>query len=110
SAPQTPTPADTAVRAARSAAKSTGDRAEDAVDQAERTLADAAHRIEKAIAEGVQQIRTHGKAYATEAADQIEDAQRYVVGQVRERPLAATGLALGVGVLIGLILASGRHR
>ena len=32
-----------------------------------------------------------------EAADQIEDAQRYVVGQVRERPLAATGLALGLG-------------
>ncbi|MCA3710242.1 MAG: hypothetical protein IM658_05995 [Phenylobacterium sp.] len=106
----TATPADKAVRAARSAAKSTVDIAEDAVEQAERKLADAAHRIEKAIAEGVDQIRAHGKAYAAEAVDQIEDAQRYVVGQVRERPLAATGLALGVGVLIGLILSSGRHR
>ena len=35
---------------------------------------------------------------------------RYVAGQVRERPLAATGIALGVGVLIGLILAGGRNR
>ncbi len=106
----TATPADKAVQAARSAAKSTVDIAEDAVERAERTLADAAHRIEKAVAEGVHQIRNHGKAYAAEAADQIEDAQRYVVGQVRGRPLAATGLALGVGVLIGLILAGGRHR
>jgi len=29
---------------------------------------------------------------------------------VRERPLAATGVALGVGVLIGLLLAGGRNR
>lgn len=106
----TATPADKAVRAARSAAKSTVDIAEDAVEQAERKLADAARRIERAVAEGVDQIRAHGKAYAAEAVDQIEDAQRYVVSQVRERPLAATGLALGVGVLIGLILSSGRHR
>ena len=101
---------DKAVRAARSAAHSTVDIAEDAVEQAERKLADAARRIEKAVAEGVEQIRTHGKAYASEAKDQIEDAQRYVASQVRERPLAATGLALGVGVLIGLILAGGRNR
>jgi ElaB/YqjD/DUF883 family membrane-anchored ribosome-binding protein len=29
---------------------------------------------------------------------------------VRERPLAATGAALGVGVLIGLLLASASRR
>jgi ElaB/YqjD/DUF883 family membrane-anchored ribosome-binding protein len=29
--------------------------------------------------------------------------------QIRARPLAATGLALGVGVLIGLLLSSGRR-
>ena len=73
-------------------------------------MADAARRIEKAVAEGVEQIRTHGKVYAAEAKDQIDEAQRYVSGQVRERPLAATGIALGVGVLIGLILAGGRNR
>ena len=104
------TTADKAVRAARSAAKSTAEAAGDAVDQAERKLTDAAKRLEKAVAEGVEQIRTHGKAYAAEAKDQIEDAQRYVAGQVRERPLAATGVALGVGVLIGLLLAGGRNR
>ena len=104
------TSADKAVRAARSAAKSTVDAAEDAVEQAERKLADAARRIEKAVAEGVEQIRAQGKVYAAEAADQFEDAQRYVAGQVRERPLAATGVALGIGVLIGLILAGGRNR
>jgi ElaB/YqjD/DUF883 family membrane-anchored ribosome-binding protein len=90
--------------------KSTTEVAGDAVEHAERKLNDAAHRIEKAVAEGVEQIRTQGKAYAAEAKDQIEDAQRYVAGQVRERPLAATGVALGVGVLIGLLLAGGRNR
>ena len=106
----TATTVDKAARAARAAVKSTSEVAGDAVDQAERNLADAAHRIEKAVAEGVEQIRSHGKAYAAEAKDQIDDAQRYVTGQVRERPLAATGVALGVGVLIGLLLAGGRNR
>jgi ElaB/YqjD/DUF883 family membrane-anchored ribosome-binding protein len=44
------------------------------------------------------------------AADHIDDAQRYVAGQVRERPMTATGIAVGVGVLIGLLLATGRNR
>lgn len=104
------TTVDKATRAARAAVKSTTEVAGDAVEQAERKLADAARRIEKAVAEGVEQIRTHGKVYASEAKDQIDEAHRYVAGQVRERPLAATGIALGVGVLIGLILAGGRNR
>lgn len=104
------TPADKAVRAARSAARSTVEAAEDAVEKAELKLADATRKIERAVAEGVEQIRTQGKAYASEAKDQLDEAQRYVAGQVRERPLTSTGIALGVGVLIGLLLAGGRHR
>ena len=101
---------DKTVRAARSAIKSTSEAASDAVDQAEHTLSDAARRIEKAVTEGVEHIRNHSKAYASEAADHIEDAQRYVAGRVRERPMTATGIAVGVGVLIGLLLAGGRNR
>ena len=104
------TPADKAVRAARSAAKSTVDAAEDAVEQAEREFAQAARRVEKAVAEGIEEIRTQARAYASEAKDQLDEAQHYVAGQVRERPLTATGIALGVGVLIGLLLAGGRSR
>ena len=101
---------DKTVRAARSAIKSTSEAASDAVDHAEHSLSDAARRIEKAVTEGVEQIRSHSKAYASEAADHIDDAQRYVAGRVRERPMTATGLAVGVGVLIGLLLATGRNR
>ena len=101
---------DKTARAARSAIKSTTEAASDAVDRAEHSLSDAARRIEKAVTEGVEHIRNHSKAYASEASDHIDDAQRYVASRVRERPVAATGIAVGVGVLIGLLLAGGRNR
>jgi ElaB/YqjD/DUF883 family membrane-anchored ribosome-binding protein len=104
------TTVDKTIRAARSAIRSTTEAASDGVDHAEHTLSDAARRIEKAVTEGVEQIRNHTKAYASEASDHIDDAQRYVAGRVRERPMTATGIAVGVGVLIGLLLATGRNR
>jgi len=101
---------DKTVRAARSAIRSTTEAASDAVDQAEHSLSDAARRIEKAVTESVEHIRNHSKAYVSEASDHIDDAQRYVAGRVREQPIAATGIAVGIGVLIGLLLAGGRNR
>ena len=49
------------------------------------------------------------RVYADNAGQQMDQAQQYVTERVRERPLAATGAALGVGVLIGLLLSSGRR-
>jgi ElaB/YqjD/DUF883 family membrane-anchored ribosome-binding protein len=40
--------------------------------------------------------------------DGIDDAHRYLRRQWKERPLAVTGTALGVGLLVGLLLASRR--
>ncbi len=65
--------------------------------------------MEKAVQEGVEQIRAQSRAYADTAGQQLDEAQRYMTDRVREKPLAATGAALGVGVLIGLLLASGRR-
>ena len=77
--------------------------------EAQKTFADAAKRIEKAVQDGLEQLRAQSRAYADTAGEQIDEAQRYVSERVRERPLAATGAALGVGVLIGLLLSAGRR-
>ena len=77
---------------------------------AQRSFSDAARRIEKAVSEGVEQLRAQTRAYSDTAGEQIDVAQQYVTERVRERPLAATGAALGIGVLIGLLLASASSR
>jgi ElaB/YqjD/DUF883 family membrane-anchored ribosome-binding protein len=76
--------------------------------EAQRSFADARTRIEQAVQDGLEQLRSQSRAYADNASQQIEQASQYMTDRVRERPLAATGAALGVGVLIGLLLSAGR--
>lgn len=40
--------------------------------------------------------------------DGLDDAHRYMKRQWKERPLAVTGTAVGVGLIIGLLLGSRR--
>lgn len=78
--------------------------------EAQKTFQDAAKRFEKVVNESVETIRAQTRAYADTAGQQIDEAQRYVTERVKERPLASAGMALGVGVLIGLLLSGGRRR
>ena len=75
---------------------------------AQKTIADAAKRIESAVQQGLEQVRSQSRVYADVAGEQLDEASRLASEQIRARPLAATGLALGVGVLIGLLLAPRR--
>lgn len=77
--------------------------------EAQRTFTEARAKIEQVVQEGLEQLRAHSRTYADGAGQQLEVAQQYVTERVKERPLAATGAALGVGVLIGLLLSSGRR-
>jgi ElaB/YqjD/DUF883 family membrane-anchored ribosome-binding protein len=101
---------DTAAKDAKATAQSVADAASEIASQAERTFADAAKRFEKIVSEGVEQIRAQSRTYADTTVEHLDEAQRYVVERVREKPLMAAGTALGVGLLIGLLLASGRNR
>ena len=74
--------------------------------EAQRSFADAAKRIERAVSEGIEQLRAQTRAYSDTAGQQIDQAQQYASERIKERPLAATGAALGVGVLIGLLLGA----
>jgi ElaB/YqjD/DUF883 family membrane-anchored ribosome-binding protein len=77
--------------------------------EAQRVFTEARGKIQQAVQDGLEQIRAQSRTYADSAGEQMEQAQQYVTERVRERPLAATGAALGVGVLIGLLLSSGRR-
>jgi ElaB/YqjD/DUF883 family membrane-anchored ribosome-binding protein len=78
-------------------------------DEAQRIAAEAAHRIEAAVQEGLAKLRAQSKVYAETATEQLDEAQKYAAERIRERPLASAGVALGVGVVIGLLLAGGRR-
>jgi len=91
---------------ATAAVNAAADKATKLSAEAQRSFAEAAKRIEKVVAEGIEQLRAQTRAYSDTAGQQIDQASQYMTERVRERPLAATGAALGVGVLIGLLLAS----
>jgi len=77
----------------------------DAADQAREKLTEAAHRTEAAVREGIETLRAQSRAYTDNASEQFDVAQRYVVDRVKERPVTATLAGIGVGLLIGLLLA-----
>ena len=81
---------------------------QDAVDVAERSLTEAARRAERALRDGVESLRAQTRGYTEEAEARFDDAQKYVVERVKERPVTATLAGLGVGLLIGLLLSNRR--
>jgi ElaB/YqjD/DUF883 family membrane-anchored ribosome-binding protein len=90
-------------------AKSAAETAKRVNEDAQRLVADAAKKIEHAVTEGLEQLRAQSRTYADNAGQHLDEASRYMTERVKERPLAATGAALGVGVLIGLLLSAGRR-
>jgi len=67
-----------------------------------------AEKLKAKASEYYGTARERGAEYYDEAQDRFDDAQRYVVERVQERPIQSTAIALGVGVVIGLLLAGRR--
>ena len=78
----------------------------DAVAITERLVADAARMAEKTIRDGVEALRAQTQAYSGPASQTVDDAQRYVIERVKERPVTAALAGLGVGFLLGVLLSS----
>lgn len=83
----------------------------------DRRIRELARRAEEAVREraeklreGAGVLRDRAKDYYDDAYEHLDTAQRYIVERVQERPLAATAAAVGVGILVGLVLAGGRRR
>ncbi|WP_369058119.1 hypothetical protein ABOZ73_10570 [Caulobacter sp. 73W] len=91
---------------AREAVADTKRSFKDTAATAKAGLTDAAHKAEKALKEGAEALRAQSRTYADNASQYWDDGQRYVVERVKERPVTATLAGLGVGVLLGLLLAN----
>jgi ElaB/YqjD/DUF883 family membrane-anchored ribosome-binding protein len=101
---------------------------QNAVDDLRANGADQAQRLKASVREASQQaeqavrdsaddlraraddLRARARDYYEDASDRLESAQRYLVEQVQEKPVAATLTAVGVGLVLGLLLAGGRRR
>ena len=76
----------------------------------EDALADFRDRAAQVAQETIDAIRTQAKPYIGDAGQKLSDAEKYLAERVQKQPLTTTLAALGVGVLVGLILAGGRNR
>ena len=75
----------------------------------EERVREFALRAEQAVRERAGEFRERAQHYYDEANDQLETAQRYITERVQEKPLASTLTAVGIGVVIGMLLAGGRR-
>jgi ElaB/YqjD/DUF883 family membrane-anchored ribosome-binding protein len=78
----------------------------DSLAAAERRLTDAAKTAERVIKDSIEAIKAQTQAYSGPAGQTVDEAQRYVIERVKERPVTATLAGLGVGFLLGVLLSS----
>ena len=79
---------------------------QDALRNAQKTLSEAAKTVEKAVRDGVETLRAQAKTYTDNPSEHVDKAQQYVVERVKERPMTATLAGLGLGLVIGLLIAN----
>ena len=94
---------------ASTAIDETADRVDKTLKDAEKQLNDLTEQARKTIQEGLETVRSRPADLCRHRRRLIDVAQKYVSEKVQERPLTATFAALGVGVLIGMLLAGGRR-
>ena len=85
------------------------DRVKESLSETEKALHETVQRAEQVIQEGLEKLRAQSRLYGEEAERSFDSAQKYITGRVHERPVATTAIALGVGVLVGLLIG-GRRR
>lgn len=81
----------------------------EALAMAQQKIAETAKIAQKALREGADNLRAQSASYRENAGQQFDDAQRYVVERVKERPVTAALTGLGVGLLLGLLLSNNRR-
>jgi hypothetical protein len=76
----------------------------------EEALADFRERATQVAQETIESLKSQARPYIGDAGQRLSEAEKYLVDRVQRQPLTTTLAALGVGVLVGLVLAGGRNR
>ena len=82
----------------------------EAAAEASRAVGDLTRRAQEAVHERLDGIGGPARDYTELAGERFDEAQRYLVDKINEKPIQAAVTALGVGVVIGFLLAGGRGR
>lgn len=72
-------------------------------------MKDITQDLTDAAKSGVRQARGYVTDAASMAADRGRDAVKTVEGQIEDNPLAAVGIAFGVGLVLGALFIGGRR-
>ena len=78
------------------------------MDDLRAVMADAEELLRATAGEAgpkVQEVRARAEETLRNARDHMQDAGRKLDAQVREHPWAAVGVAAGLGLLLGVLLA-----
>jgi ElaB/YqjD/DUF883 family membrane-anchored ribosome-binding protein len=97
-------------RQAREAVNSAADHGHnalvDAVGAAERIIDSFAKSAEHLLKDSLDGLRDQTESYRDEAWRHLDEGQRYVVDHVKQRPVSFTLAGLGIGLLVGVLLAN----
>jgi ElaB/YqjD/DUF883 family membrane-anchored ribosome-binding protein len=86
-------------------ARQARDAVNSATDHGQRALSEAIGAAERFLTDILDGLRTQTASYTEEAMHHLEDGQHYVTDQVKQRPMTFTLAGLGVGLLLGLVIA-----
>jgi ElaB/YqjD/DUF883 family membrane-anchored ribosome-binding protein len=70
-----------------------------------RALNDLARRASAAVHDKIEDLGVDPRPYADYASEKFEGAQEYLVAKIKEKPVQAALTALGVGLVVGFLLA-----
>lgn len=89
---------------ARAAQKAIQD--SEALSTAQAKLTEKAKAAQEALKGHADALMERTKDYRENAGQQLNDAQEYLVERIKERPVTAAFTGLGVGLILGLLLAN----
>jgi ElaB/YqjD/DUF883 family membrane-anchored ribosome-binding protein len=78
----------------------------EAVAKAQAKINEHAKVAQDALRRHADSLGEYTKGYRETAGDKFDDAQRYVVDAVNERPLVAVLIGFAVGLVFGVLLSS----
>ncbi|MGA2950646.1 MAG: hypothetical protein ABSD80_00235 [Caulobacteraceae bacterium] len=78
----------------------------DAVAKAQAKISEQAKVAQDALRKHADSLGEYTKGYRETAGETFDDAQRYVVDAVNERPLVAVLIGFAVGLVFGVLLSS----